>query len=139
MGTCRDKGLEGPEKAAPLTRDCPIPPWKQSCERCREILDGIQDLPAGERLLPKLIFRVVNNLQNRCGRGSGGLQFNLPLIVAQCKVQIKCNSGDPGAGPGLGGLLKTFTLVAIVVVFVQSHLYNVRIRSVKSRETLGME
>lgn len=31
--------------------------------------------------------------------------------------------------------MKTRTLVAIVVVFVQSHLYNLRIWSVKSGET----
>lgn len=32
-----------------------------------------------------------------------------------------------GADPGQGRLVKTFSLIAIVVVFVQSHLYDVRI------------
>lgn len=51
--------------------------------------------------------------------------------VPGARCSISCISGEIN--------VKTFTLPAIVVGFVQSHLYSLRIWSDKSGETLGME
>lgn len=101
--------------------------WNQLCESCWQVLHAIQHLPADERFLPKLLFEGTINLQNGCGRASGQLYPKFLHICLEQAAAFWHAVSYAGADPGQGKLVKTFSWIAIVVVLVQSHLYNLMI------------